>query len=129
MEDSKSGFSLRHVFFVGLVLVLALSSFELSDTESMGITGQAMGVTVDIGQTSPAMDLTIPQGLEIRVTTPTVSFVPISTLSELANVIETTRNRAVRTESLLRFRTMVSQLPEGVNRSFYEDELKRLDRR
>ena len=129
MEESKSGFSLRHVFFVGLVLVLALSSFELSDTELTGITGQAMGVTVDIGQTSPAMDLAVPQGLEIRVTTPTVSFVPISTLSELANVIETTRNRAVRTESLLRFRTMVSQLPEGVNRSFYEDELKRLDRR
>jgi hypothetical protein len=88
-----------------------------------------MGVTVDIGQTSPAMDLAVPQGLEIRVTTPTVSFVPISTLSELANVIETTRNRTVRTESLLRFRTMVSLLPEGVNRSFYEDELKRLERR
>ena len=127
MEEVKSGFSLRHGFFIGLVLALALSSFEFSETDSLSITGQAMGVDTSASATlTPAP---APGGMEIKVTEPTVSFVPISTLSELANTIETTRSRTLRVESLERFRVMVSLLPEGVNRSFYESELARLKNR
>ena len=127
MEEVKSGFSLRHGFFIGLVLALALSSFEFSETDSLSITGQAMGVDTSSSELVPQTPA--PEGLEIKVMEPTVSFVPISTLSELANTIETTRNRSVRTKSLERFRVMVDLLPEGVNRSFYESELARLEKR
>ena len=127
MEEVKSGFSLRHGFFIGLVLALALSSFEFSETDSLSITGQAMGVDVttsDIG--TPAA---IPNGMEIKVTEPTVSFVPVSTFSKLANTIETTRSRTLKAKSLEHYGVMVSLLPEGVNRSFYEAELARLQKR
>ena len=124
----NEGFSLRHGFFVMLVLALALSSFEFSDSELPGISGQAMGVASDIGQ-AESPTVTPSTGMEIQVRTPTVSFVPISTLSELANVIETTRSSAERQASLEHYRNMVQLLPEGVNRSFYEEELARLENR
>ena len=128
MSEFNQGLSLRHGFFIMLVLALALSSFEFSESDLPGISGQAMGVAVEVPE-APDMSAQGPSGLEIQVTTSTVSFVPLSTLGELANIIETTRSPVTRSASLKHYRSMIQFLPEGVNRSFYEAELARLEKR
>ena len=71
-------------------------------------------------------------GLEIvaeRQEDSTVSFVPTSTLSELAHQIETAVSTSEREQLLDNYLEMVDSLPEGENRDFYLAELESLEGR
>lgn len=123
---------LQHVIFGSLVVALVLFSSQIQ--EQPGITGHAMQVVAPTSATMAA-ELVAPvihgQGMEIVAnqldTDTTVSFVPISTLSELANQIETVVNQEERGQLLDNYLQMVDALPEGVNRDFYLAELAQLE--
>ena len=132
MENSRLG--LQHVIFGVLVVTLVFAATELQ--EQPGMTGHAMDVISPTSATLAA-ELVTPviegAGLEIiaegQQNNSAVTFVPISTLSELAHQIDTAVSQEERGQLLDNFLSMVDALPEGVNRDFYLAELEQLESR
>jgi len=130
----NSGLGLQHVIFGVLVVTLVFAATELQ--EQPGMTGHAMDVISPTSATLAA-ELVTPviegAGLEIiaerQQNNRAVSFVPISTLSELAHQIETAVSQEERGHLLDNYLSMVDALPEGVNRTFYLAELEQLEGR
>ena len=128
----NSGLGIQHAVFGVLVVALVFAATELK--EQPGMTGHAMDVISPTSATLAA-ELVAPAiegaGLEIIADqgTSTVSFVPTSTLSELAHQIETAVSTSEREQLLDNYLEMVDSLPEGVNREFYLAELADLERR
>ena len=128
----NSGLGIQHAVFGALVVALVFAATELK--EQPGMTGHAMDVISPTSATLAA-ELVAPAiegaGLEIIADqgTSTVSFVPTSTLSELAHQIETAVSTSEREQLLDNYLEMVDSLPEGVNRDFYLAELADLEGR
>jgi hypothetical protein len=128
----NSGLGLQHIVFGTLVVALVFAVTEL--TPQPGMTGHAMDVISPTSATMAA-ELVEPTlegaGLQIIAETQdsTVSFVPTSTLSELANQIETAVSTTERAQLLDNYLEMVDSLPEGPNRDFYLAELASLEAR
>ena len=128
----NSGLGIQHAVFGALVVALVFAATELK--EQPGMTGHAMDVISPTSATLAA-ELVAPAiegaGLEIIADqgTTTVSFVPTSTLSELAHQIETAVLTSEREQLLDNYLEMVDSLPEGVNRDFYLAELADLEGR
>ena len=130
----NSGLELQHIVFGTLIVGLVFAATELK--EQPGMTGHAMDVISPTSATLAA-ELVTPAiegaGLEIIAEgqdgTSTVSFVPTSTLSELAHQIETAVSTTERAQLLDNYLEMVDALPEGVNRDFYLSELESLEGR
>ena len=129
----NSGLGVQHVVFGALVVALVFAATELK--EQPGMTGHAMDVISPTSATLAA-ELVAPAiegaGLEIVAElqrNTTVSFVPTSTLSELAHQIETSVSTAEREQLLDNYLEMVDSLPEGQNRDFYLAELESLEGR
>mgnify|MGYP001182748672 CR=1 FL=1 len=132
MKDS--GLRLQHIVFASLVVALIFVATDIQ--EQPGITGHAMNVISPTSSTLAA-ELVAPMfegsGLEVvanqREDASGVSFVPTSTLSELAHQIETAVSPLERAQLLDNYLEMVDSLPEGVNRDFYLAELAQLEQR
>ena len=129
----NSGLGIQHVVFGVLVVSLVFAATELK--EQPGMTGHAMDVISPTSATLAA-ELVTPTiqgaGLEIIAdgqSNSRVSFVPTSTLSELAHQIETAVSTGEREQLLDNYLEMVDSLPEGVNREFYLAELENLEGR
>ena len=130
----NSGLGIQHVVFGVLVVSLVFAASALE--EQPGMTGHAMDVISPTSATMAA-ELVTPTingaGLEIiaegQDTGSTVSFVPTSTLSELAHQIETAVSKGEREQLLDNYLEVVDSLPEGVNRDFYLAELENLEGR
>jgi hypothetical protein len=128
----NSGLGIQHAVFGALVVALVFAATELK--EQPGMTGHAMDVISPTSATLAA-ELVAPAiegaGLEIIADqgTSTVSFVPTSTLSELAHQIETAVSTSEREQLLDNYLEMVDSLPEGENREFYLAELADLEGR
>ena len=129
----NSGLELQHIVFGTLIVGLVFAATELK--EQPGMTGHAMDVISPTSATLAA-ELVTPAiegaGLQIIAEgqdTSRVSFVPTSTLSELAHQIETAVSTTERAQLLDNYLEMVDALPEGVNRAFYLSELESLEGR